>query len=68
MRTVSISDDSLTVSEIVAHWPQTLTVFLKYKMLCVGCFVAPFHTVKEACAEHRLDEAAFRAALAAAIA
>ncbi|HET9069812.1 MAG TPA: hypothetical protein VFN28_14300, partial [Amaricoccus sp.] len=35
---------------------------------CVGCPIAPFHGVRDACAQYGLDEAAFRAELRAAVA
>ncbi|MCX8227353.1 MAG: hypothetical protein OTI35_14855, partial [Sulfitobacter sp.] len=47
-------------------WPQTIAVFLRYKMLCIGCMVGPFHTVVDACIAYDLDEPAFRAELRAA--
>jgi len=65
---MSLIDKTLLVSEILARYPQTAPVFLKYQMLCVGCLVAPFHTVEDACLEHGLDEDAFRKDLTAAIA
>lgn len=60
-------DKTLLVSEILARYPQTVPVFLKYQMLCVGCLVAPFHSLEDACLEHDLDEDAFRADLTACI-
>jgi hybrid cluster-associated redox disulfide protein len=35
--------------------PETLSVFLENGMHCVGCVMAPFMTVAEAAASHRLD-------------
>lgn len=49
-------DKSTSVSDIMANWPQTVPVFLKYQMLCVGCYVGPFHTIADACVEHGIDE------------
>jgi len=60
-------DKNILVSQILADHPQTVSVFLKYDMLCVGCLVAPFHTVEDACLEHDLDESAFRRDLTTAI-
>ena len=60
VRDMSLIDKNILVSEILSEHPQTVQVFLKYKMLCVGCLVAPFHTIEDACIEHELDEAAFR--------
>jgi hybrid cluster-associated redox disulfide protein len=37
----------LTVSEILRRWPQTANVFLRHRMACVGCAIAPFETVSE---------------------
>jgi hybrid cluster-associated redox disulfide protein len=36
-------------------------------MLCVGCLIAPFHTIVDACMEYGLDEEAFSAELRAAV-
>ena len=63
MRRVFIQDRDLSVMDIMDNWPETLPIFIKYKMLCVGCSIAPFHTVKEACVEHQLDETVIRDAL-----
>lgn len=52
--------DDLSVQDIMTAWPATISVFLKHKMICVGCLVAPFHTIAEACAEHDIDEDGFR--------
>ena len=46
----------LSVMEIMDHWPATLAVFMRHRMLCIGCMVAPFHTLSDACLEHHLDE------------
>lgn len=67
MGTVFIRDEDLSVMDIMDNWPETLPVFIKYKMLCVGCSIAPFHTIKEACVEHRLEERVLRDALDKAI-
>ena len=64
---MSLIDKTILVSEILAKHPQTAEVFLKYQMLCVGCLVAPFHTIEDACIEHNLDENALRTDLTEAI-
>lgn len=53
----------IPLSELMTRWPQTIPVFFKYKMLCVGCMVSSFHTVEDACREHGVDDAVFRADL-----
>jgi hybrid cluster-associated redox disulfide protein len=67
MRHQSIEDPDLSLDVLMSLWPQTLSVFLRHKMLCVGCLVNPFHTVIEACHEYNLDEASFRAELQAVV-
>ncbi len=57
----------LTLNELMDTWPATIEVFLRHKMLCVGCLVTPFHTVEDACAEHHLDQHAFVEELRAAV-
>jgi hybrid cluster-associated redox disulfide protein len=56
------------VDDVMRRWPATIRVFLAYRMGCVGCPIACFHTVRDACAEHRIDERAFLADLRAAAA
>ncbi len=64
---MQLIDKNILVSKVLSDHPQTVSVFLKYEMLCVGCLVAPFHTIEDACLEHDLDEIAFRSDLTAAI-
>ena len=60
----SLDDPDLTLSDLMAAYPMVLPVFLRHRMLCVGCLISPFHTVTDACAEYGLDETDFRAELA----
>jgi hybrid cluster-associated redox disulfide protein len=62
-----IDDPDLPLGALMTQWPDTITVFMRHKMLCVGCLVNPFHTVIDACAEYGLDVDAFYAELAASI-
>lgn len=48
-------ETSHLVDDIMRRWPSTIRVFLKYRMHCVGCPIACFHTVEEACREHGVD-------------
>jgi hybrid cluster-associated redox disulfide protein len=45
----------MNLSEIMSRWPPTLRVFIDHRMHCVGCPIAPFHTVADAAVEHGLD-------------
>lgn len=59
----SLDDPDMPLSQLMSTWPQTVPIFLRHKMLCVGCMVTPFHTVSDACLEYGLDEQTFRAEL-----
>ena len=63
MSHATFDDPDLPLDKLMAIWPQTITVFMRHKMLCVGCLANPFHTVVDACLEYGLDELAFRAEL-----
>ena len=67
MRPPDLDDPDLPLAELMRLWPQTIPVFLRHKMLCVGCLIAPFHTVTDACAEYHLNETAFLAELKSAV-
>lgn len=41
---------SQLISEVLERWPQTIAVFLKRRMACPGCAMAPFMTLAEAAA------------------
>ncbi|RIK83448.1 MAG: hypothetical protein DCC69_14130 [Hyphomicrobiales bacterium] len=53
-------DEDMTMDEIMRRWPATIRVVLDHGMLCVGCPIAPFHTVEDAVREHGIDGARFR--------
>jgi hybrid cluster-associated redox disulfide protein len=46
-----ITADSF-VDEIMTKFPQTISVFLRRRMSCVGCLMGPFHTVSDAAEEY----------------
>lgn len=45
----------LTVAETLERWPQTIPVFLRRRMACVGCAITPFETLAEAAAIYSLE-------------
>lgn len=67
MHTLKLDDPDLPLSEMMKRWPQTVPVFLRHKMVCVGCLIGPFHTIVDACAEYHLDQDAFVAELKEAV-
>jgi hybrid cluster-associated redox disulfide protein len=56
----------MTVDQVMRRWPASIRVFIDFKMGCVGCPIATFHSVAEASWEHKIDGAAFLSALQAA--
>jgi hybrid cluster-associated redox disulfide protein len=48
----------MTVEEIIEQYPATSRVFLRRRMNCVGCPIAKFETITEACRIYRqaIDE------------
>ncbi len=53
------------VDDIMRAAPHTIRVFLEFRMSCVGCPIACFHTVDDACREHGIDRDKFLEALCA---
>ena len=58
----AVGSDDL-VNDVMNDRPATIRVFLDFKMGCVGCPIARFHTVDDACREHHVDRDAFLKAL-----
>jgi hybrid cluster-associated redox disulfide protein len=53
----------LLVDDVMRRWPQTVAVFIRRRMKCVGCPFGVFHTIEQACEEHSIELAEFAAAL-----
>ena len=61
-------EPSQLVDDVMRRWPATIRVFLNYRMRCVGCPIACFHTIEDACREHEVDRVRFLADIRAAAA
>lgn len=57
----------MTVDQVMSRWPASIRVFMDFKMSCIGCPIATFHSVDEASREHKIDGAAFLTALQAVV-
>ena len=57
----------MNVSDVMQGWPETVPVFVKHRMACPGCVMAPFMTVREAAAEYGLSADRLARDLAAAM-
>jgi hybrid cluster-associated redox disulfide protein len=64
MKKIALTAD-ITVDQVMHRWPATIRVFMDFRLSCVGCPIATFHSVEEASREHKIDGAAFLAALQA---
>ena len=47
------------VDDVMRDAPETIRVFLQFRMGCVGCPIACFHTVDDACRELGVDRHVF---------
>jgi len=52
---VKISTNS-KINDIITAHPETISVFLKYGLACIGCNLSPFETVKQGGEAHGFDE------------
>jgi hybrid cluster-associated redox disulfide protein len=55
------------VDDVMQRWPATIRIFLDFRMDCVGCPIGSFHTIEDACREHRIAIDGFLAKLRAAV-
>jgi hybrid cluster-associated redox disulfide protein len=53
----------LTVREMLERFPASARVFIRYRMACVGCAMAPFDTLADASAAYGITPRAFLDAL-----
>lgn len=53
MDPLSISPQ-MTIARILEQWPETATVFLKYRLSCLGCSLNAFSTLEEGLRAHSL--------------
>lgn len=56
-----------TIEQILALWPQTIPVFIRFHLLCIGCPITPFHDLADVCRAHGISIEPVETALRAAI-
>jgi hybrid cluster-associated redox disulfide protein len=66
MKNIALPTSELTVDEVMQRWPSAIRIFLDFGMGCVGCPIATFHSVEEACQQHSIDLETFLRRLHAA--
>ena len=42
------------VCEVLEGHPETVSVFVRHGFQCVGCYIAPFHTIADSAREHAM--------------
>ena len=62
------SKDDMTMDVIMRQWPAAIRVILDHGLLCIGCPIAPFHTIVDACREYDVDTDTVLAEMRGAIA
>lgn len=45
----------MSISEVVAKYPQTVPVFMSYGMGCLGCSAARFENIEQGARAHGID-------------
>ena len=40
------------MSEILYRWPETIPVFMEFKMTCIGCYMSSFDSLEDALIVH----------------
>ncbi|MGQ9599565.1 MAG: DUF1858 domain-containing protein [Anaerolineae bacterium] len=49
-----ITADSL-VQQVVERYPQTIFIFARHGLNCVGCYISPYHTIADTAREYALS-------------
>ena len=49
----------MLVADIMNAWPQTVQIFLRYRMLCIGCDFSEFDTLGEVIENYDLNSKKF---------
>ncbi|MGA9531648.1 MAG: hypothetical protein WBR18_02930 [Anaerolineales bacterium] len=49
----------LKLVDLLAQWPSSAQSLITYRMACVGCDFAGFHTARQAIRVYQLDENSF---------
>jgi hybrid cluster-associated redox disulfide protein len=65
MTTIRFHHDQ-TVQAVLNAWPATKDVFIRRRMACVGCVLAPFMTIAEAAIAYGIEPDTLEAELRAA--
>jgi hybrid cluster-associated redox disulfide protein len=42
------------VQGVIERHPQTIAIFARHGLQCVGCYISPFHTIADSAREHAM--------------
>ncbi|HEY9205845.1 MAG TPA: DUF1858 domain-containing protein [Candidatus Methanoperedens sp.] len=45
----------MTIEEVVSQYPETMMVFMKHGLHCVGCHVSAFESIEEGSMAHGIN-------------
>jgi len=45
----------MTIEEVVSQYPETMMVFMRHGLHCVGCHVSAFESIEEGSMAHGID-------------
>jgi hybrid cluster-associated redox disulfide protein len=52
---VELISREMIVEHVARRHPETIKVFVRYSLHCVGCAISPFHTIDQVASENLLD-------------
>ena len=51
--------EDMNIKEVIDKYPETVGVFAKYNMGCIGCIAASFEKIKDIAGVHGVDVESF---------
>jgi len=51
--------EDMNIKEVIDKYPETVSVFAKYNMGCIGCIAASFEKIKDIAGVHGVDVDSF---------
>lgn len=51
--------EDMNIKEVIEKYPETVSVFARYNMGCIGCIAASFEKIKDIAAVHGVDVKSF---------
>ena len=57
--TKEIINEDMNIREVIEKYPETVYVFGKYNMGCIGCIAASFEKLKDIASVHGIDVKTF---------